>query len=518
VDGLLLLAGAGLRILQYLANRSLWIDEAALATILLHPTAGGVTEGLDPYQVAPPGFQWAVRAAVALLGASELALRLFPLLCSLAALVLFQRLARRALDPGTASYALAFFAFNRWLVFYASDLKQYSSDVLIATVLLLSALTMVQEPPAPSRAVRFALVGAVAGLFSHAALLVAFGIFMAALLAPMPKAAPSARRSLVAVALVWTAGASLSVLWSFRTVPPVSRAGLTIYWKRLDGLPASPAAAPRWAVRALAEAFAFLFDPFFHRHVLLFGGVVLALAAVGVARFFRKRPAEAALLVGPLASALGAGAIQRYPFAGRLILSLFPSMLILLAAAFAGPWSSPVRSRWAYAGASVLAAAFAVRTLSIVPEHFEEMRSVVARLRSVAAPGDGFWVYSSAEKALRYYSGRSGFKATNVRIGCRAFSGWPHYVDQVQSVAGAGRIWVILSHLPDADADFIRRCFDVFGDRQTEILDRGASATLYVMRGSPRSDVQTLRDSIPEAERHGVLDSRCTLGTSISVP
>ena len=136
----LLAAGALLRVAQYLSNRSLWLDEAYIAPTILKRSFAGLLWPPDYGQIVPVGFLALVRAAVALFGASEYALRLVPLLCGLAALFLFRRVAGRLLPAPAVPIAAALFSFSGPLIGFSSELKQYSSDVLAALFLLDRAL------------------------------------------------------------------------------------------------------------------------------------------------------------------------------------------------------------------------------------------------------------------------------------------------------------------------------------------------------------------------------------------
>ena len=83
---------------QYVSHASLWIDEAALARNIIDRPVSALFFPLDYAQVAPPGFLLIQKAVVLTIGASEYALRLFPLLCGVAALLVFARLAHYLLD------------------------------------------------------------------------------------------------------------------------------------------------------------------------------------------------------------------------------------------------------------------------------------------------------------------------------------------------------------------------------------------------------------------------------------
>src|SRR5438132_4168306 len=69
--------GIALRVAQYAANRSLWVDEAWVALNLIERPLSGLTTHLSFNQAAPIGFLLVERIVAKLLGFSEYALRLF---------------------------------------------------------------------------------------------------------------------------------------------------------------------------------------------------------------------------------------------------------------------------------------------------------------------------------------------------------------------------------------------------------------------------------------------------------
>src|SRR5947209_20397995 len=80
--------GITVRCVQYLANRSLWLDESFLALNIVHRTFLQLLQPLDYEQGAPLAFLMVERAAVQLFGNSEYALRLFPLVSGIVSLLL----------------------------------------------------------------------------------------------------------------------------------------------------------------------------------------------------------------------------------------------------------------------------------------------------------------------------------------------------------------------------------------------------------------------------------------------
>jgi hypothetical protein len=107
----LVILGVALPVWAYAGNPSLFLDEILLSRNILGLTMTELaTQPLRLDQVAPRGFLVVEKAAVLAFGRSELALRLFPFLCGVAAVFLFRRLATRTLEGTAAPIALALFA------------------------------------------------------------------------------------------------------------------------------------------------------------------------------------------------------------------------------------------------------------------------------------------------------------------------------------------------------------------------------------------------------------------------
>ena len=133
--------GILIRVIQYFFNRSLWADEAVLALNIVNRSYLELLQPLDYDQGAPIGFLWIEKLAIQLFGNNEYALRLFPLLSSILSIFIFYKLAKIFLRLEAVPIALAFFVSLNYLLYFATELKQYSSDVFIA---LLSCLIVIQ--------------------------------------------------------------------------------------------------------------------------------------------------------------------------------------------------------------------------------------------------------------------------------------------------------------------------------------------------------------------------------------
>jgi uncharacterized membrane protein len=186
---MLILIGVALRLAQYMANRSLWLDESCLALKILHRSLGQLLEPLDygqaatlavlmvEKQTAPLAFLIVEKLVTQILGSSEYALRFFPLVCGIVSLFLFYNVTKRLLSPRGISLALALFAVSWPLIYYSSELKQYSSDVIVAISLYSVALYALQQNRlGVSTFVLFSTASSIAIWFSHPAFFVLAGI------------------------------------------------------------------------------------------------------------------------------------------------------------------------------------------------------------------------------------------------------------------------------------------------------------------------------------------------------
>jgi len=109
--------GIVLRVAQFLYNRSLTEGEAALALNIIERSYMDLLKPLDYFQAAPVGFLIIQKYAANVLGATEYALRLFPLVAGIIALFFFYHVAKRILTKEAIPVALILFAVGDHLVY-----------------------------------------------------------------------------------------------------------------------------------------------------------------------------------------------------------------------------------------------------------------------------------------------------------------------------------------------------------------------------------------------------------------
>ncbi|PYM53478.1 MAG: hypothetical protein DMD79_26380, partial [Candidatus Rokuibacteriota bacterium] len=312
---LLVALGAALRLWQYAADASLWADEADMALNLVTRSPAELLAPLQYRQVAPVGWLLAEKAAITVLGDGELALRLIPLLASLAALPLFAAVARRTLEPRAVVLSLALFALSPTVIFYAAQVKPYASDIAVALLLLGGVLDLDRRGADGGRAERLGVLGALVVWVSHPAVLLLSGL--GAVLALQTWRARGrregeARRPVARMLILWAAGIGAATLVARRSLTPDDVAYLGRFWA--GGFMPMPPRSLRdlvWPLVGLHNVFA----GGGLRYPL--PGVFSTLAALGALALARRSPGVAVLLLAPVGVTLAASAVRAYPFSGR---------------------------------------------------------------------------------------------------------------------------------------------------------------------------------------------------------
>jgi hypothetical protein len=347
------------------------------------------------------GYLLVEKSLVLLLGGSEYVLRLFPLLCGAASIVLFARLVALVLDPLGASLALAFFVLAEPLVYYASEAKQYACDVTVCLALLLLSMTFLEGALSRRRSAALAVTGALAVWFSHPAAFVLGACGAVLLLSVLRDRDWSRLVALGAIFAAWTAGAAACWQVSFRHV--AENPFLLSFW-RPAFLPALLQRQPPY--RVARDCLAAL-------DLTPWNGALAALITCGaVSLFFRARRLLLAitLIVG---LTLAVSYLHGYPLQRRFLLFWVPLAIILAAAGGSAVLRALARVRpelALIAALPVLGAplAHAVGTLG-GPRAVQELKPVLAYIKQQERPGDTIYVFHLAAYPFKYYAARFGF-------------------------------------------------------------------------------------------------------------
>ena len=350
--GLIALGVIG-RLVRYFLQFPIWGDEAFVCFNLLERDFAGMTRGLEYGQVVPILFLWAELVATRLLGTSELAMRLLPLLAALAALGLFWRLAWSIVSPLAALFAVGLLATARWPVEMGSFVKSYSFDLLMALVLVTPAVEWLRRPEQLRWLVVLALATPVALLLSYPAVFIVGGVSLALL--PTAWRSGWAGRSLF---IAYNVFAAATFVTSFAIVGRVQQAPwLLEYWaEQFPPWPLWPLV--KWLV--LINTGQLMAIPVGDAN----GGSVVTtvLFAFGVWTWWKGgRWSLLALFLTPFALNLLAATMRLYPYGvGRLSQHLVPAVCLMAGTGIAAllerfVQSDALRMRWAFRVSAVLA-------------------------------------------------------------------------------------------------------------------------------------------------------------------
>jgi uncharacterized membrane protein len=517
----LVVLGAFFRIYQYASDRSLWYDEALTALNLIDRSLAGLTQTLDFNQGAPFGFLVGEHVASQLFGFSEYALRLLPLLASLAALALFAVIAKRILIPLTVPLAVLLFSTATAVIYYASEVKAYSFDVAAGLLLLTVGVSAAERHIHVRSATVLGLAGGIAVLASNAAVFVAAGVVIVLAGRAWRRPQWAHLRSLGPLLVLWAGASVATILFALTRLSHVKASldssrvgggsgvvegnGFSLDWlTRLGTDLAAAMGLPQTAPYTTVEKVAFAF------------------AAIGLLSFLLRNRTHAAMLALPMVLTVLAWAAGEYPLTLRTTLFLVPFVILALAEGF-GRFLTWLRPPWSGIAATLLilpVVAYPSWTAFqhvVHPQKHEEIKPLLTYMRDHWESGDALFVQHDAQYALRYYLECHCFRTTTrdgnrwlgsleaapssanqnaaalrsasptiVIGGYHPFDGIA-ILSELTRLRGRPRVWVLVSHTASVSelkllTEKLPRYLDSIGRRLAEKTAPRAHLYLYDLR------------------------------------
>ncbi len=415
--------GVALRLMRYLMDYPLWWDEAFVAVNFIRRDYIGLLRPLDYGQVCSILFLWSELTFVKLLGFSEWSLRLFPLACAVASVLLFRHAASRVVRGVPLLLAVAIFATSFHPIVHAADVKPYASDLLAALILLAMAVEWRRAPERAGWIWALAAAAPICLALSHPAIFVAAGTFVGLAPAVVFGGRRGVRIAHAAFGLSTVGTFALLYLVFTHAQSAANLTAMQVQWAAAFPPLRDPLALVKWlATDHTGSMFAYPCGGERGASSLTF-----LLFAAGAAVLWRQGPRVTVLIcLAPFGIALAAAAIGRYPYGGpvphgspaRVVQYMAPSICLLAgvgATALLTCFRDP-RFRFRALRIAVVSLA-AIGIIPLAADAFHPYRALHAqRAREFARQ---FWpefVHDADTLCLRWDLGIGAWDSTNLNV------------------------------------------------------------------------------------------------------
>lgn len=492
--GLITLCACGvyIRFREYLLNRSLWLDEATLALNIIDKSFSQLMTMPLENASAPLGFVLLSKMVTMAGGDSEYALRFIPLCAGLVSLILFIQFLRQYGDRRAVPLALILFSLSYALLRYSTEFKPYSSDVLIALLILCGGISTLSGEFDFRCALRWGVGGGISLWFSFpsvfvlgAAGMALFGRFASA------RSWKELRNLGVALALWFF---SFYIFYSFFLRHIANNPSLENYWvKNFMPFPLDTFDDLLWVGESFAAMLAYSVYPGGIQPAFL--GLIAFVA--GSYAVFKKNGTFLLMLLMPLVLALAASAMHRYPFSDRFLLFYVPVICFLVSEGlmFLIKKASFIPRIWGYMSVAVIM----FLPLMMVPVYLssrvvyaEEIRPVLRHVQNNSKKEDVLYVYYGAGPAFNYYRKVYGLTENNSYVpGISSRENWKKYREDVSQFENRARVWIIFAHVyydagGKGEEGYIVEYLKSIGTQIDVVTAEGASAYLFDLANDPQ--------------------------------
>ena len=443
--------GVLLAIIQYFLNRSLWLDEAALAINFIERDFSQLFSPLSANQVAPIGFLMVEKLMVTIFGNNEMALRLFPLCCYFASIPFVFGFTIKLFPFKNVAYlSTAIYCITNAVLRYSSEVKQYSSDVLLAAALLYVAVTFTFQYKRDYYAL--ALIGVVAIWFSNVTIIILFTIGLYLLYSESIK-----KNYLPVLSMIpWLASFGIYYFLFVRNHP--SRDLMLNYWEDafMSLNPFEIHFFEFWKL-SLESIYGWLlgFGPLWFLPFLL--------SLIGMFRLFKKKKYTTIyFLLFPILVHLVLSSLKLYPFSGRLVLYIVPFIIPLIVNGSEFVFVSIRQKFREVPKYSTLAqiALFFVPLFIKYPNRKEETKESLQFMKSYIQKKDNIYLYNPASVSYHFYTSSGKFSFDNkVKIGNIFRDENFKYIDEIKNFKG--RTWLVFAHVYPLDQTINEETFIV---------------------------------------------------------
>ncbi len=511
---LIIILGVILRVVQYLYNRSIWLDESFVALNVINRSFLELFKPLDYNLSVPIGFLFIEKFLILIFGNSEYILRFFPLICGIASVFLFYKVIKIWIGDKPVIPALILFVFSVELIYYSSEARQYSSDVFISTFLLVVfAIYNNKVGLKFSDIIAYGVIGALAIWISFTSIFLLSGLALGLLVVYLLNKDYNKIKYLFSVSFIWIMSFILNFFVSLKSLsrnqdllesfkydfmPLAYRSFYDFFWffkafykffRFALGLPALRSILG-WHNFVDGVSIADLSIYSFSYLLILASFVLLVLNIGGLfilggrVLFLNKRRTFL-ILISPFLVSLFISGLRLYPFVGRTNIFLLPITFIFVGE---GVLFLCEKTKFKIINLLSIVFLFLYPVLSagyhlIKPIYVEEIRPVLECIDENWQDGDLLYVYNNSKTAFIYYYELKDLKRLEFIYGSLYDNELVDWEKESEKLIGKNRVWFLVSHnyefVNKSDEENLLNYFDKKGIRIESYKKKGASVYLY---------------------------------------
>lgn len=455
----IIIYGVILRVVQYLYNRSLYIDEArdTVVGILGRSFTELFAPPPDIFPPSPPvGFFIIEKLMVMLIGNNEYALRMFPLFTGIVSLFIFYYLAKQYIKAAWAvSIVIFIFAVTEPLIRYSTAVRPYSSDVMFSTMIIILALYVRYKNFSNFALLSFTVAGMISVWFSHPVVFVLAGTGMGLFLTSLIRKEWKNSTYLLIVYFLWI---SSFVLYYNLYLHYLT--GNEYFYNAVKGEDAF-LTAPILSVTAFKWIIARFFGIFKETGGIYLPGVAAIAFIIGCIALYKEEKEKFLILILPLILTFILAIFAVYPFRHRMVLFLVPILLLFIAKGIEYINETTRKAPVVLIGFvgfllfhPVLFAGYHL----FKPLAYEEIKPVLTYIKQHWQEGDIIYLHYRAHPAFAYYAEKYGFRDGDYIVSIYAGERnniWAFSVDflriytkDLDKLRGKERVWILFSGTP----------------------------------------------------------------------
>lgn len=490
---IIIISGIVNRLIQYIYNRSLWADEAVLALNIVNRSYLELTQPLDYDQVAPIGFLWVEKFLVNFLGDNEYSLRLFPLVAGIVSLFIFAIIARRYLDNLGSVIAILLFSTISSLVYYSTEVKQYSTDILITLLLCYLLAPYKRKKFTTSQTIIKSILVAICLWFSHPAIFILVAMGLVELVTTISDKDPKYLKERI---IIYASGLSSFCLFYFGFLNQASN-NQTLFNSWEDAFPNHPLNII-WYLDALGK---FFYKPLGFEYYQFSGWeinldvIAIALFLLGCFSYLHRNKIILYTLLFPLLSTLAAAGLNLYPFRNRVVLFLAPFFIIAIAEGASWIFTRKLHRLIAIFLACIITITIAAPALEssitfFQPKQKEEIKEVLNYIQQKQQPQDILYIYQRGIYQFLYYAEKYGYQPGDYILGVDDLDIYDgkklsekelqRYKQDLDNLRGNSRVWLLFSHVTrDSEYQPIKTYLSTIGTELDRFKTQGSFVYLY---------------------------------------